>query len=97
MDQATYNAAVVRRLYEEAMNRRQEALVDALVSPNVIVNSPSFAGPGRGRYLVKQGLVEQWQRTPDHQYTILDLIAGLIVAQWGIADVSGMVQQLRGA
>jgi predicted ester cyclase len=75
MEQPAYNTAVVRRFYEEALNRRDLALVDAVVGPNVQVHVQSAPATGWNRDRLKHLLMMQWQQMPDHRYTILDLIA----------------------
>jgi predicted ester cyclase len=75
MDQSQYNAAVVRRLYEEALNGRNIALVDGLVAPHVKIVAQS-SGQGSGnRDMLKQAFMAQWRGAPDHRWFVLDLIA----------------------
>lgn len=75
MDQTAYNASVIRRLYDEAMNRRNVALVDGLIAPAVTVQAQSAPKATLPREGFKNVLLTQWRNTPDHQYQILDLIA----------------------
>jgi steroid delta-isomerase-like uncharacterized protein len=73
------NAAAVRRLYEDGMNRGDLAVADELLAPHCTDN-----GRPRTADDLKRALVAQQTAFPDWQLTIEDLLAvgDQVVVRW---------------
>ncbi len=69
------NKALVRRVYEEAINRGNMAVVDELNSPNYVAHDPGFPQPVRGPEGLKQYFLVFRSAFPDVHITIEDMIA----------------------
>ena len=69
------NKALVRRVYEEAINRGNMAVVDELNSPNYVAHDPGFPQPVRGPEGLKQYFMVFRSAFPDVHITIEDMIA----------------------
>ena len=69
------NKAIVRRVYEEAINRGNMAVVDELVSPDYVAHDPGFPQPVRGPEGLKQYFLVFRTAFPDLHLTIEDIIA----------------------
>ncbi len=70
MDQAQYNAAAVRRFYEQAMNQRNPAVLDSVLAQVHVALGPVPVAVHRDQ--VKRSIAAT---TPDWQYEVLDLVA----------------------
>src|SRR6266446_5250360 len=64
------NKAKVRRVYEEALNQGNMAVVDELVSPNYVGHDPGFPQPVRGPEGLKQYVMVFRTAVPDTTVTI---------------------------
>jgi len=69
------NKANVRRVYEEAINQGNMAVVDELVSPDYIEHDPGFPQPVHGPEGLKQYFMVFRTAFPDTTITIEDMIA----------------------
>lgn len=69
------NKALVRRMYEEAINRWNMAVIDELISPNYVAHDPGFPQPVRGPEGLKQYFLVFRSTFPDAHITIEDMIA----------------------
>ena len=68
------NKALVRRLVEEAINRRNLAVIDQLMTPGYVEhNAPPGTGPGLEG--VKQGMATYLAAFPELHVTIEDQVA----------------------
>ncbi len=68
---AKENKLLVRRLFEEAMNTGNLAVVDELVAPTFV----SHTGPKATREGFKQGIITLHRLSPNLQYIIEDIFA----------------------
>jgi predicted ester cyclase len=69
------NKAIVRRLYEEAWNKRRLDVVDELISASHARNEPVTSGSQMGPNLYKRRVVELTASFPDLRFTIEDMMA----------------------
>jgi steroid delta-isomerase-like uncharacterized protein len=78
------NKAIIRRLYEEAWNKRRLEVVDELISPSHALNDPIVSGSQTGPELYKRRVVELTTSFPDLRFTIEDIITekGKLVVSW---------------
>ena len=83
----TDNKAIIRRLYEEAWNKRRLEVVDELISPSHALNDPLASDSQVGPKLYKRRVVEFTASFPDLHFTIEDMIAekGKVVVCWTIS------------
>jgi predicted ester cyclase len=66
------NKAVVRRVFEEAMNQRKLAIIDEVIGPDYVNRSMPAPAPGpAGLRVVLQGFIEGF---PDLQIRLHDVI-----------------------
>jgi predicted ester cyclase len=81
------NKAIVRRLYEEASNKRRLEVVDELISPSHAPNDRITSGSQIGPELYKRGVIEFTTSFPDLRFTIEDMITekGKVVVSWIIS------------
>jgi steroid delta-isomerase-like uncharacterized protein len=81
------NKAIVRRLYEEAWNKRRLEVVDELISPSHALNDPIASGSQIGPELYKRRVIEFTTSFPDLRFTIEDMITekGKVVVSWIIS------------
>jgi predicted ester cyclase len=81
------NKAIVRRLYEEASNKRRLEVVDELISPSHALNDPIASGSQIGPELYKRRVIEFTTSFPDLRFTIEDMITekGKVVVSWIIS------------
>jgi steroid delta-isomerase-like uncharacterized protein len=81
------NKAIIRRLYEEAWNKRRLEVVDELISPSHALNDPVVSGSQTGPELYKQRVLELTTSFPDLRFTIEDIITekGKLVVSWIIS------------
>jgi steroid delta-isomerase-like uncharacterized protein len=78
------NKAIIRRLVEEGLNKRNAALIDEVYSTEYIGHDPDRPAPRRVEDL-KQGMVGLLGKVfPDAQYSIEDLVAenDMVVWHW---------------
>jgi steroid delta-isomerase-like uncharacterized protein len=68
------NKALVRRVYEEAINGGNLALFDELVSSDYVEHDPNYPQPVRGAEGVKQYFQTFRSAFPDLHFTIEDII-----------------------
>ncbi len=70
------NKALVRRLYEEAFNKGNLAVVDQLVAPDVVTHNPIILdAPPTGPEAIRGGIEMIRKAFPDFHIEVLDLIA----------------------
>ena len=83
---ATDNKSVVRRLYEEAWNKRRLEIVGELISPSHAVEIIEAADSGIGPEAYARTVTQFVSGFPDLKFTVLDLIAenDKVVALWNI-------------
>lgn len=82
----TDNKSVVRRLYEEAWNKRRLEIVGELISPSHAVEIIEAADSGIGPEAYARTVTQFVRGFPDLKFTVLDLIAenDKVVALWNI-------------
>jgi steroid delta-isomerase-like uncharacterized protein len=68
------NKALVRRVYEEAINQGNLALLDELVSSDYVEHDPNYPQPVRGAEGLKQYFQTFRSAFPDLHFTIEDII-----------------------
>ncbi len=68
------NEAIVRRLYEEVWNKRNFELLDELMSPNYVLQSPNVAGTVIGPEAYKGQVLKFLKGFPDLRMTIEDIV-----------------------
>jgi steroid delta-isomerase-like uncharacterized protein len=78
------NKAAERRFYEEVWKKRNFAVIDELVAPDVIEHNPTVPGQGPGREGFRQTVEMLLSAFPDAQVTIEDIIAegDKVVVHW---------------
>jgi len=69
------NKAVVRRFYEEVMNKGEIAALDEVVEPDFEDHGETLFGSPRGRHSLKEGIQLIRQLLPDIHVTIEDMTA----------------------
>jgi steroid delta-isomerase-like uncharacterized protein len=81
------NKVIIRRLYEEAWNKRRLEVVDELISPSHALNDPIVSGSQTGPELYKRRMVDLTTSFPDLRFTIEDIITekGKLVVSWIIS------------
>jgi steroid delta-isomerase-like uncharacterized protein len=81
------NKAIVRRLYEEAWNKRKLAVVDDIISPSHALNDPTVFDSHIGPELYKRRMADFTKSFPDLHFTIDDIITekGKSVVCWTIS------------
>jgi steroid delta-isomerase-like uncharacterized protein len=81
------NKVIIRRLYEEAWNKRRLEVVDELISPSHALNDPIVSGSQTGPELYKRRVVELTTSFPDLCFTIEDMISekAKVVVSWIIS------------
>ena len=68
------NKALIRRVYEEAINQGNLALFDDLVSSDYVLHDPNYPQPVRGAEGLKQYIQVFRTAYPDLHFTIEDII-----------------------
>jgi steroid delta-isomerase-like uncharacterized protein len=68
------NKALVRRVYEESINRGNLALLDELISSDYVEHDPNYPQPVRGAEGLKQYFQTFRSAFPDLHFTIEDII-----------------------
>src|SRR6266576_1995293 len=68
------NEAIVRRLYEEVWNKRNFELLDELMSPSYVLQSPNVAGIVIGPEAYKGQVLKFLKGFPDLRMTIEDIV-----------------------
>ncbi len=78
------NKAAERRLYSEMWGKRNLAVIDELVAPDVIEHNPNVPGQGPGREGFRESIKTIFSVSPDVQVTMEDLIAerDKVVTRW---------------
>jgi steroid delta-isomerase-like uncharacterized protein len=81
------NKSIVRRLYEEAWNKRKLAVVDELISPSHALNDPIVFDSHIGPELYKRRIADLTKSFPDLRFTIDDILTekGKTVVCWTIS------------
>ena len=86
------NKAIARRLYEEALNTRNIAVVDELVAPTIVLHydypadSPGSAEPQSGLEAIKHFVSHVRTTFPDYHFTVeLQIAEGDLVVTRGTA------------
>ena len=81
------NKTIIRRLYEEAWNKRRLEVVDELISPSHALKDPVVSGSQTGPELYKRRVLELTTSFPDLRFTIEDIITekGKLVVSWIIS------------
>jgi steroid delta-isomerase-like uncharacterized protein len=81
------NTAIVRRLYEEAWNKRRFELLDELISPSHALLGPNVSGSEVGPQAYKRLLLKLLKGFPDLQMTIEDIFGEdeKIVVAWTLS------------
>jgi steroid delta-isomerase-like uncharacterized protein len=76
--------AIVRRLYEEAWNKRKLEVVSELISPSHALQAPNISGSSIGPEAYKLQIARFLAAYPDLRFTIEDTIAekDKVVACW---------------
>jgi steroid delta-isomerase-like uncharacterized protein len=74
-DTLTANKELVRRLYEQGFNAGDLALVDQLVSPDVVTHNPIILDAPTGPDSIRGGIEMLRRSFPDLHVEVLDLIA----------------------
>jgi len=69
------NKAIVRRLFEEVINKGNLAVVDEIIAPNLVLHDPTVPGLPGGLEGAKQIATMVRTGFPDVHYTIEDIIA----------------------
>jgi steroid delta-isomerase-like uncharacterized protein len=71
---AEENKAVVRRVFEEAINQRRLAVIDELLSPDIVIHTP-VPGVGNGLESFRQLIGGFLSAFPDQGVELHDLVA----------------------
>jgi predicted ester cyclase len=69
------NKAIVRRFYEEVMNRGNVELLDELMAPDFEDHGEALFGSPRGREVIRQGIVATHGILPDLHVSLEDMVA----------------------
>ena len=69
------NKALIRQVYEEAINQGNLALLDELVSSDYVEHDPNYPQPVRGAEGLKQYFQTFRSAFPDLHFTIEDIIS----------------------
>ncbi|HYL82978.1 MAG TPA: ester cyclase [Candidatus Angelobacter sp.] len=78
------NKAIVRRLYEEAWNKRKLEVLDLLLSPSHALHGPNFTGRTIGPDAYKRTITHYTTGYPDLRFTVEEMIAegDKVVCYW---------------
>jgi len=78
------NKAIVRRLYEEAWNKRKLEVVKELISPSHALQAPTLSGSSIGPEAYKGQIALFLAGFPDLRFTVEETVAekDKVVARW---------------
>ncbi len=81
------NRAIVRRLYEEAWNKRKFEVVKQLISPSHALQAPNLSGSSIGPEAYKGQISRLLAGFPDLRFTVEDTVAekDKVVACWTLS------------